>query len=400
LTEGWLGAHRDELVELVRALVAIPSENRPPHGDERACQEYVVQYLRTLGLEPDVFQPDEVAGATEHPAWWPGRDYEGRTNVVARVSGRGGGRSLVFSGHIDVVPALGAGEHGYWDGDVADGRVYGRGSLDMKGGIACYLHALRCMRECGVELAGDLIVETVVDEEFGGANGTLACRLRGYEADGAILPEPTSLAVCHATRGGIQYRLNASGGAVGMAFDGGIPASPLVAVAQAAAGLARAERVRPVPIYQYLVRSGEELPWGTSEGIPPDAVLEFWAEIVPGTTHDELERELRDAAGDPPDGIDVGWEQRTRFLPATSIDPRTPIVEAVRRALDAGEPTVAPFACDAFIFNECSSTPVAICGPGGGNAHAPDEYVLVDDLHTLAAAYLQLALDWCGKENP
>jgi len=185
-----------------------------------------------------------------------------------------------------------------------------------------------------------------------------------------------------------------------MAFDGGIPASPLVAVAQAAAGLARAERVRPVPIYQYLVRSGEELPWGTSEGIPPDAVLEFWAEIVPGTTHDELERELRDAAGDPPDGIDVGWEQRTRFLPATSIDPRTPIVEAVRRALDAGEPTVAPFACDAFIFNECSSTPVAICGPGGGNAHAPDEYVLVDDLHTLAAAYLQLALDWCGKENP
>jgi acetylornithine deacetylase len=399
LTERWLEAHGDDLVELVRALVAIPSENRPPHGDERGCQEYVVQYLRALGLEPDVFRPDEVAGATEHPAWWPGRDYEGRPNVVARLSGRGGGRSLVFSGHVDVVPALGEGGHGYWDGDIADGRLYGRGSLDMKGGIACYLHTLRCLRECEVELAGDLIFETVVDEEFGGANGTLACRLRGYEADGAVLPEPTNLAVCHATRGGIQYRLQASGGAVGMAFDGGIPTSPLVAVAEAAAGLARTERERPAPIYQYLLRSGEELPWGTSEGIPPEGVLEFWAEIVPGTTRDELERELREAAGDPPEGVEVDWEQRTRFLPATSIDPRTPIVEAVRRALGASTSTVAPFACDAFMFNECSSTPVAVCGPGGANAHAPDEYVLVDHLHTLAAAYVRLVLDWCGREE-
>jgi acetylornithine deacetylase len=399
VTQRWLEAHRDELVGLVRALVAIPSENRPPRGNERACQEYVAEYLQALGLETDMFTPDEVQGAIDHPAWWPGRDYEGRPNVAARLAGRGGGRSLVFSGHVDVVPALGEGEHAFWDGDVADGRLYGRGSLDMKGGIACYLHALRCLRECEVELAGDVIVETVVDEEFGGANGTLACRLRGYDADGAVLPEPTGLAVCHATRGGIQYRLHARGSRVGMAFDGEIPPSPLVAVAEAAAGLAGAERARPVPIYQYLLESGEELPWGTGEGIPAEGTLEFWAEIVPGTTREDLERELRNAVGTAPAGIDVEWEQRTRFLPATSIDPQTPIVEAVRSALGVTTASTAPFACDAFMFNEFSSTPVVVCGPGGGNAHAPDEYVLVDDLHTLASGYVQLVLDWCGKEK-
>ena len=107
--QAWLAAHRDDLVALVRRLVSLPSENRPPHGEEGGCQEYVVGYLRGLGIAPDVFEPDAVPGAIEHPAWWPGRAYAGRPNVVGRLPGRGGGRSLLFSGHVDVVPALGQG---------------------------------------------------------------------------------------------------------------------------------------------------------------------------------------------------------------------------------------------------------------------------------------------------
>jgi acetylornithine deacetylase len=396
--EQWLANHRDDLVALVRELVSRPSENRPPHGDEAACQAFVAGYLRDLGLDSDIFRPDEVEGATLHPAWWPGRDYADRSNVVARLSGAGGGRSLLFTGHVDVVPAHGDGAHGWWDGEVEDGRLYGRGSLDMKGGVACYLHALRCLVECGARLAGDLIVETTVDEEFGGANGTLACRLRGYNADGAVLPEPTGLGVCHATRGGIQYRLHARGGKAGMDFGGGGGRSALTTLAAVSAALAGAERGRGAPIYQFLLQAGEELPWGTSEGTPTQGVLEFWAEIAPGTTRDGLEAELRGLVGRAAEGgTPLEWEQRTRFLSALDGDPEGPIVQAMRAALPGSPaPSTAPFACDAFVIAEHSPTSVVVCGPGGDNPHAPDEHVNVDDLHTLASAYVRLAHDWCG----
>ena len=400
--DAWLAAHRDDLVALVRELVSHPSENRPPRGEEAACQAFVAGYLRRLGLQPDVFEPDQVPGATEHPAWWPGRDYSGRPNVVARLAGTGGGRSLLFSGHVDVVPALGEGAHSYWDAELEGGRLYGRGTLDMKGGVACYLHALRCIVECNLALTGDVIVETTVDEEFGGANGTLACRLRGYNADGAVLPEPTGLAVCHATRGGIQYRLHARGSKGGMDFGGGGAPSALTTLANVSVALAAAERERGAPIYQFLLSSGEELPWGTAEGTPTEGVLEFWAEILAGTSREQLEAELRGiVAHAGAGGTSIDWEQRTRFLDALDGDPDAPIVQAMRAALPGTpSPASAPFACDAFIFSEHSTTPVVVCGPGGDNPHAPDEYVNVDDLHTLTAAYVRLAAGWCGLRAP
>lgn len=394
----WLAGHRDDLLALVRRLVSLPSENRPPNGEEGACQEFIADYLAGLGIKPDVFEPHAVTGALEHAAWWPGREYAGRPNVAGRLPGTGGGRSLLFSGHVDVVPALGDGVHGYWSGDLEDGRLYGRGALDMKGGVACYLHAIRCLVECGGELAGDVIVETTVDEEFGGANGTLACRLRGYTADGAVLPEPTGLAVCHATRGGIQYRLHAHGEKGGMAFGDGEVLSPLHTIARVSVALADSERGRGAPIYQFLLRSGAELPWGTEEGTPTTGLLEFWAEIGPGTSRGQLEAELHGAVdGAAAGGVPLTWEQRTRFLPALDGDPQGAIVAAMRAALGTppATPQVAPFACDAFMFSEHGSTPVVVCGPGGDNPHAPDEYVLVEDLHTLAGAYVRLALDWC-----
>ncbi len=398
-TGEWLAAHRGDLVELTRELVAFPSENRPPRGDEEPCQRHVTAYLRGLGLEPDLFAPDEVPGATDHPAWWPGRDYAGRPCVAARVPGTGGGRSLLWSGHVDVVPALGKGVYGHWSGDLEDGRLYGRGSWDMKGGVAAALHALRCLRECGPPLRGDLLLETVVDEEFGGANGTLACRLRGHNADGAVLPEPTGMVACHATRGGIQYRLHAAGGEAGMGFEGGPGRSALVALARASAALDEAPR--PAPLIQYLIRSGEELPWGTGEGVPQDGVLEFWAEVLPHTTRDSLDAELREVvAGAAVEGIELRLEQRTRFLDAADCGADADIVSAMRNALGTpgAEPQVAPFACDAFMF-AYGGTPVVVCGPRGGNAHASDEFVLVEDLHALAEALVRLAIDWCGTQE-
>ena len=170
----------DQLVAIVRDLVRIPSENRAPRGAELGCQEYLAARLRLAGWEPKLYTPLEAPGIEDHPLYWPGRDYARRPNLGAIHRGAGGGRSLVLSGHMDTVPAGSAPwTHPPFSGHVEGNRLYGRGSVDMKAGIASNLFVVEALSELGIELAGDLTFESVVDEEFGGVNGTLAGRLMG-----------------------------------------------------------------------------------------------------------------------------------------------------------------------------------------------------------------------------
>jgi acetylornithine deacetylase len=372
-----------------------------------------------------VFTPSEVPGLVEHPGYWPGRDYTDRPNVVGVLSpaqdgavGRAAGRkSLLFSGHVDVVPAAGQGRYGWWDGAVEDGRLYGRGSNDMKGGIAAYLMAAHCVHELGLDLQGDLILETVVDEEFGGANGTLACRLRGYNADAAILPEPNNMLISAAHRGGQQFRLLTCAAGVGMGFGETVLRDPVSALGHLLAALdrynvERQARPRPVgfeedvfPLMPFAMRAGEMMPWGTGDAIPETAWVEFWIEIPPGVTKEQLHAELHavveEAVAATPtlQRVAVRWEERTRFLAGSSMPPDHPILAALAANMGAvtGESSVfgpAPFACDGFVFNLFSPTPVVILGPRGANAHARDEWVAVEDLVTLAKTYALTIADW------
>jgi acetylornithine deacetylase len=423
----WVDERQAELIDLARALISYRSENRQPYGEEGPCQRYVADVMRDMGCRVDTFTPPEVRGLVEHPDYWPGRDYTNRPNVVGVLSpseegpvGKASGRpSMLFTGHVDVVPAIGQGRFGFWDGAVADGELYGRGSNDMKGGIAAYLMAARCIRELAIPLRGDLLMETVVDEEFGGANGTLACRLRGYNADLALLPEPNNMVISPAHRGGQQFRIYMEAKGAGMAFGEAVLPDPVTALGHALAALdryneARHERPRPAgfetdtfPIMPFALRAGELLPWGTGESIPETAWVEFWIEIPPGVTQVELQGELKaavaDAAATTPtlQRVSTRWEERTRFLPGSSMPTHHPALAALARNLEAvsGLPPAigpAPFACDGFVFNLLSPTPVALLGPRGTNAHAPDERVVIADLVTLAKVYALTASEWLG----
>jgi acetylornithine deacetylase len=195
----------------------------PPGGAEQACQEYLAGVLRGLGWETRLYRPDEVPGATEHPLWWPGRDYGSRPNLGARRKGAGGGRSLVLSGHADTVPrGTQPWTRDAFGGEVDGNRLYGRGSNDMKAGLAINLFVAEAIGRLGLEPAGDLIFESVVDEEFGGVNGTVAGRLAGYNGDAAVIAEPSFLRICAAQRGGqiAHIKFSARGGILGDATSG------------------------------------------------------------------------------------------------------------------------------------------------------------------------------------
>jgi acetylornithine deacetylase len=418
----WVQDHRQDVIQLAQTLVRCPSVNRPPRGEELECQNLVADYLNNLGFSVDKFLPTEAEGLVEHPAYWPGRDYTGRPNVVGVRKGTGNGPSLLFSGHIDVVPPIGKGEFEWWDGTIQGGKLYGRGSNDMKGGIACYLAAARCIQELNLKLKGDLILETVVDEEVAGANGTLACRLRGYQADAAILAEPTDLSICAAHRGGKQYRLFVTGNPHGMGFGMADLPDPVVALGHIVVALdkhnqERNQRPLPpelqnevFPWMPFVVRAGEEYPWGTQDAIPDSGYLEFWIEVAPGVTEAELDGELKQAVDEAIRSthrlqwVDVQWKPRTRFLPGSGIPPDSPILAVMAHNLASvtGRPAsrrLAPMGCDAFMFNLYSPTPCALLGPRGGNGHAPDEWVEIEDLITLTETFAMIIADWCQVED-
>jgi acetylornithine deacetylase len=190
--DAYVESNQDQLIQIVQELVRIPSENTPPAGNEGTCQRYIADLLQKLSWETMVYQLSEVEGLVSHHLYWPGREYIDRPNVCGRKQGQGGGRSLILSGHIDTVPR---GSQPWsrdpFGGQVEKGRLYGRGSNDMKGGLGISLFVAKAFQELGIGLLGDLLIESVVDEEFGGVNGTLAGRLMGFSADAAIIGEPT-----------------------------------------------------------------------------------------------------------------------------------------------------------------------------------------------------------------
>src|SRR5438552_13075069 len=170
-------AKTDRIVQTVCDLVSFPSivkaNPREAGPGERDCQTYLQTRIEAIGFGTDLWEPDGPALYAKYegrPGANKGRAFEGRPNLAGVLKGKGGGRSIMLTGHIDVVPP-GAPEH--WRSDpfvpvVADGIIRGRGTVDMKGGVACMLMAIEILRELGMTRAGDVVFTTVVDEEIGG----------------------------------------------------------------------------------------------------------------------------------------------------------------------------------------------------------------------------------------
>lgn len=215
--EKWVDDHREEMISYLGSLIRIPSIN-PWFSDyqeyttEKAVQEFLADSLKKMGFHVRLWETsaEELKCFEGYPGYYEGRPMHDRPILFGEYKGTGGGRSLLLTGHADVVKVGKGWTKDPFGAEICDNRMYGRGTVDMKGGIAAMIMAARAVIECGISLRGDIQINTVPDEEAGGM-GALDYVHRGYQSDGAIMTEPTNLEIGPVCRGILWGKISIPG---------------------------------------------------------------------------------------------------------------------------------------------------------------------------------------------
>lgn len=407
-----IDARRDKSIKFLQQVIAIPSVT----GDEGRIQSFFADYLKKLGLEVDLWETDWEE-LKKHPGYTPcDRGYEGRPNIVATLKGAGSGRSLLLNGHSDVIPVAREGwTDDPWSATIRDGRIYGRGSADMKSGVASHIMAVEDLLAAGLRPQGDVYINIVVDEEVTG-HGTLDTVIRGYKADAGISGETSGLAVQPACIGRIWFEIEIHGKPAGIQKRyQGVSGIDLGNKIVQAVNALEAKRVATVkhPLYPNALDSlpcmvGSFQAGGYPSAFPANCLLKGSIGTVPGEDHEGVKRSLVDevaraAAADPwmkdhpPHVRFVGYDARASEIPRDHA-----IVDTVSRnyrEIMGRDPEISgrQGAADTRFLNLYAGTPTVIFGPGSTAVmHADDEYVAIDD-YIAAIKVMGLSIaDWCG----
>jgi len=328
----------------------------------------------------------------------------GRPNVVARVGGgSGGGRSLMLNGHLDTVGVEGM-AHDAFAAELRDGRLYGRGAADMKGGVAAMCAAAARAAARGT-LAGEVIVAAVADEEFESV-GTRALVAAGVRADAAVVTEPTRLALCPAHRGFAWLTVTVHGRAAhGSRYDLGVDAIRLAGLLLAELDLVERD-VLPRRAHPLLGRASLHaslIEGGIGMSTYPDrCVLKLERRTVPGESAGDAAREVREACdrvrARRPEfeaTVEPGFAQGPSDVAADA-----PVMRALAGALGAAGESVRiegmPAWTDAALLNE-AGIPAVCFGPGDiALAHGAEEYVEVREIERATEVLERAIREWCG----
>ena len=376
----------DPAIDLLKRLIAIDSVNPnlvPGAAGESAIARTLVDELRASGLEVQV---QEVA--------------PGRPNVVAVLEGRAAGRSLMFCGHTDTVGV--AGMTRPFDPAEQHGRVYGRGSQDMKSGVAAMVAAARQIAESGGLEAGRLIVACVVDEEH--ASIGAEALVRSWRADAGVVTEPTDLAVAVAHKGFEWVEVETEG----RAAHGSRPRDGRDAILRMGRVLSELEaldrRLQSGPshplvgtasLHASLIEGGREL-----SSYPDRCALQVERRSIPG--------ELEGAAGREVEQILEALRARDSEFVAASrsmfarapyeIDPNHDLPTSLTKAAAAvGHPSTTigmSFWTDAAILGG-AGIPSVLFGPTGAGLHGLEEWVDIHSVLVCRNALVRLARGWC-----
>ncbi|MFC5135242.1 MULTISPECIES: ArgE/DapE family deacylase [Haloferacaceae] len=398
-----MDVREDELRETIRELVSF--ESYP--GEEAEVQAWFREHLADLGFETYEWEPDPAV-LEANPSFPPVEtlDLEDRPSVggVLELGDPDAGPTVVLGGHLDVVPV----DEGSWTVDPfdprwEDGRLYGRGSLDMKSGVAACVFAALAVEAHADELGldGRIVVEGVAGEEEGGIGAATAAGKNPYpfECDAAIIAEPTDFALVVAAEGSLMKRLEVFGKSAHAArtWEGESVLPHFERIRHAFEDLERerAERVahplyaaydNPWPINFGTVEAG-----GWASSVPAHLTSEIRIGVAPQETVAEVEAEYQKRL----DEVVAESEWLTEHPPTferfsvqfegSEVDPDEPVVERVAEAATANgieEPAYEGFTAgtDARHYLE-AGIPTVVFGPGSVDlAHQPDEHVEWEDV--------------------
>ena len=389
-----------ELIGLTRDLVRIPSVVRAgqPDATEAAVAAHVERWMRERGFHVEVH---EVA--------------PGRPNVFGAIGDTSSGPTLLLEGHTDVVTE---GDASLWSrppfgGELVDGRIYGRGSADMKSGLAAAMAAAAAIKRSGVPLGGRLVVGALVDEEGDMIGAKHLCTTElGRALTAAIICEPEQNELCLEQRGVVWARVTARGRmAHGAMPEAGVnPISALGALLREAPALERRLRrlcrrsphLRPPTVTPTVVQS-------PVQGVPQSHVIPSLAQatldvrLTPGPDGDAVAKEIDIAcqrAMEAVPGATVEWQAVNGFRLATRVERAEPLVRAMVRGVRQATGQAprfggVPGSTDGTILRMTLGIPIVTCGPGNRLIpHQVDEYVEVRELVDAAKIYVASALNF------
>ncbi len=415
--------NKDEYIDFLAKLVQTDTQvigHGVLGGKEKAGQEIIKQKLSDLGFEIDEFLVDDEK-IKKYPGANLGHDNRDRPNIVGTLKGTGGGKSLILNGHIDTMPF---GDREKWShdpflGQVQDDVLYGLGSTDMKASLAAMVMAAQTIKALGYQLKGDLIIQSVVDEE-GGGNGTLACVERGYTADAAIVGEPTQLNIQPAHMGFLFHEIVVEGQSLhsSQLWNGVNAIDKAIKIYQALKDLEH----RWLMTERHPLLPGPTINLGEIKGgiagsvVPGSCTLKTCLHYQPNQcetyehTRERVNREVletieRVAKGDEwlekhPPQVSVYQEG---FPFETSVT--HPLVHEMKRVIGEvlnKEAVIEgmPAGCDARLLAGFANIPTIIVGCGDPRqCHCIDESVPVSQFLSLIEIYVQFIISWCGVES-
>ncbi len=405
---------QNEIIHFLSRLVQIDSET----GNEGKIQEFIAATLTEVGLETDQWEVD-LQKLAKLPGYLPvnDNDFHGRPNVAGILRGTGGGKSLLLNGHVDTITPEPEYEWKFspFSGRVIEGKVYGRGASDMKSGLAAMTMAVKILKDMGLKLKGDLILEYVVDEEVTGY-GTLSAIERGYHADAGICCETSDLAVQPACIGRLWFTVEVRGksSSISNRWESVSAIEKGMKIVQAVEDL---EKIRIADLKHPL--------YPDNRGALPCAVCMFNAGTFPSATPDRAV--LKGSMGLLPDEdvktVKDNFVKHVHHLCQTDpwlrnnppaitfkdlgadgaeIPANSPIVTAMKHAFQAvtgTEPAVSGRrgGSDTRYLIKYGHTPTVIFGPGTTDQmHATNEFVPVANLMIATKALALAIYDWCS----